>query len=448
MIPEISIIIRTFNEEQWIYHTLYAIETQNFKSYEIIIVDSGSNDFTVKVAKRFKVSKVIKIKKFLPGKAINIGIQNSIGKYIVCLSAHCIPYNNKWLESLYKNIQKKNIGGVYGRQLPLPYTSDKDKRDLLITFGKDRKIQSKDYFFHNANSIFSRELWKKIPFDNLATNIEDRMWAKEVIDKGYRIIYEPKASVYHYHGLHQHGNSNNRASGIAKILNRTDYDSVNLFPHSLQPINIPVAAVFLTNESIETDELELKSFKKALEYAKESIYIKKIYVLSNFKKLAEQNKINWINRNKKIFKTKNINVESLLSSALHEIEKTHYFPQVIIYINHFYTYRPKKLFDNVITQLQISGKSSVFPSYVDYGHYWQKNTNDNLMQIDSSLNSRNQREPVMKALYGLGCATLSKFIREKSLIGDSPGIYLINDFQYTLNIKDSGVKNLIQKIYD
>ena len=44
-----------------------------------------------------------------------------------------------------------------------PDTTDVDKRDLLTIFGLDKKIQVKDTFFHNANSAFRREIWKKIP---------------------------------------------------------------------------------------------------------------------------------------------------------------------------------------------------------------------------------------------------------------------------------------------
>ena len=48
-----SIIIRTYNEEDWIGHCLTSIQNQKFKNYEIIIVDNFSKDNTVKIAKSF-----------------------------------------------------------------------------------------------------------------------------------------------------------------------------------------------------------------------------------------------------------------------------------------------------------------------------------------------------------------------------------------------------------
>ena len=49
------------------------------------------------------------------------------------------------------------IAGVYGRQLPVSFTGDIDKRDLMLVFGKDYRIQKKDYFFHNANSMIKKK---------------------------------------------------------------------------------------------------------------------------------------------------------------------------------------------------------------------------------------------------------------------------------------------------
>ena len=88
--PLVSIIVRTKNEERWIDHCLGAIETQNMRDYEIILVDNDSEDRSVKVASKY-TDKIINVAEFYPGKAINEGIRASFGKYIVILSGHCIP---------------------------------------------------------------------------------------------------------------------------------------------------------------------------------------------------------------------------------------------------------------------------------------------------------------------------------------------------------------------
>ncbi len=242
---DISIIIRTKNEERWIGHCLAMLEKQDNQNFEVILVDNESTDHTIEVAKRYKLAKIINIGKFLPGNAINEGIRASNGKYIVCLSAHCIPKNTDWLSTLRKNFDtEENIAGVYGRQLPVSFTEAVDKRDLLIVFGQDRRIQVKDYFFHNANSMFRRDVWEQFPFDEEVTNIEDRVWGKAVIGASYQIIYDPKAAVYHHHGLHQ-GNKLERAKGVVSIIERVDHEVVNELPESLKPEYAHIAAIVL-----------------------------------------------------------------------------------------------------------------------------------------------------------------------------------------------------------
>jgi glycosyltransferase involved in cell wall biosynthesis len=141
--PTVSIIIRGKNEEDWLGICLRAINSQSYKDFEIIYVDNESSDASINIAKAHDVKKIKTIKKYLPGLAINKGIEMSVGKYIVILSAHCIPTNTEWLNSMVGSIKNKKIAGSYGRQLPLPFTSPDDARDLLITFGNEDRIQVK-----------------------------------------------------------------------------------------------------------------------------------------------------------------------------------------------------------------------------------------------------------------------------------------------------------------
>ena len=143
---KVSIIIRTKNEEQWIEMCLRKIYEQTYRNFELIIVDNLSKDKTIDKIKKYNC-KIVKIKRFIPGKAINLGISKSTGEIIVCLSAHCIPVDRNWLKHLILDLNKKNIGAVYGKQLPLPYSSPLDKRDLYNTFGEEKEYRVKILFF-------------------------------------------------------------------------------------------------------------------------------------------------------------------------------------------------------------------------------------------------------------------------------------------------------------
>ena len=187
--PKIVATFRIKNEERWITNTLESVFAQNFKDFEVIIGDNESIDKTVNKAKKYPIKEVIKITEYLPGKALNQCINNANGEYLVFLSAHCIPANSKWLENLVNALEEnENYAGVYGRQEPMSFSSISDKRDMHIIFGLDRKIQKKDSFFHNANSIIRKNLWKQIQFDEKTTNIEDRIKALDAIRRKFYLL--------------------------------------------------------------------------------------------------------------------------------------------------------------------------------------------------------------------------------------------------------------------
>ena len=256
----VSIVIRGKNEEDWLGLCLRSLREQTYTNYEIIYVDNESSDASVDIANFYQVEQIKTITKFLPGRAINLGVEASRGEYIVILSAHCIPRDKNWLSQLVRSIQPDEIAGVYGRQLPLPSTSPDDARDLLITFGDEDKIQKKDPFFHNANSIVKRSVWDKVKFDNCITNIEDRDWAKKILDLGFHIKYDSEACVFHYHGLHQHNNYESfRAAAVNNLIKKID-DDYNDIPSWFELENRICPIVFYGRSNDIT--YEISRFKK------------------------------------------------------------------------------------------------------------------------------------------------------------------------------------------
>ncbi|GAB6095729.1 hypothetical protein JCM14469_19820 [Desulfatiferula olefinivorans] len=438
--PEVSIIIRTKNEERWIAHCLGMICKQVYQDFEIILVDNESTDYTVQVAKRFPLAAIIKIKQYLPGFAINEGIRASSGRYIVCISAHCIPKDCLWLSNLIKNIDDEKIAGVYGRQVPVAFTSDVDKRDLLTTFGLDRRIQIKDYFFHNANSIIQKDIWELFPFDENATNIEDRLWGKAVIEAGYQIIYEPDAVVYHHHGLHQ-GNKPERAKGVVSIIEQVDSASMNGLPESLRPDNVNIIAVVPVKGAIDPNSIENQLINQVVAELKNAKYINEIYFLSDDNELSERHGLSWIPRYE-IAGVDSFSIDELMKETLVMIEKRKIYPEALLYVNYEYIFRPHKLFDNIIVDAQYKGYDTVFPGLIDYGHYWVVNGMGEFIQTSASMKPRKDREPTYKALYGLGCFTSSSVLRTCNLVGGRIGILPIDDSRSALRIGQIGAENI------
>jgi rhamnosyltransferase len=432
--PVVSIIIRAKNEERWIGHCLSMIFQQDYKDFEVILVDNVSTDHTVQVAKRYPLARILNIERFRPGNALNEGIRASSGRFIVCLSAHCVPKDTDWLTRLLDNFKDDpRLAGVYGRQLPVSFTDPVDKRDLLIVFGQDRRVQVKDYFFHNANSMLRRDVWEVFPFDEEVTNIEDRVWGKAVTSAGYHIIYDPEAAVYHHHGLHQ-GNTPERTKGVVSIIERVDEDVVNELPDSFKPEHANIAAVLPVFGIIERGSQQAKLLSETLATLQSAKYVDNIYVLSRQKEIVSEG-VRWIDRGL-IADVDRLGMDELMQQALTAVEAQADYPEALLYVNYEYLSRPENLFDELIFDAQYKGYDTVFPGFVDYAHYWFRAEDGQFRQTDTSMRGRAERQPIFRALYGLGCVTAATVLRKGQMVGGKIGMLPIQGLQYTLRARD------------
>ncbi|MBI5140263.1 MAG: glycosyltransferase family 2 protein [Candidatus Vogelbacteria bacterium] len=431
---KVSIIIRSYNEEKWISPCLQAVFNQRYNDFEVILVDNLSKDQTVKRARHWPV-KIISVNEFLPGRAINAGIKKSSGDYIVCLSAHCIPVNDRWLGNLLLNFDDNKVAGVYGRQEPLAFTSDTDKRDLITVFGLDKKIQLKDSFFHNANSMIRRDIWKKIPFDEKITNIEDRLWAREILRAGYKIIYEPEASVYHYHGIHQNQNLE-RLNNVVKIIENLNARDGYKFSHlNLEHLNV-IAMVPVKGEMLKINGKALLQY--TIENAKKAKSIKQVIVLTDSeqqaaaaRKLGAQ--VPFIRDNS--LSGEHVGLEHVYQYSIQELEKRGIMADVVVTLEVTFPFRPKGFIDQLVLRLLQNGLDSVVAARPEYGACWIKE-NGTLRQIDAGFMPRKFKDPVYVSIKGLGSAMLPIFLREGRLLGDKVGIVEIDNPHASIEVRD------------
>lgn len=98
--PKFSIVIPVYNVEKFIKRTLDSIKSQTYNDYEIIIVDDGSTDKSIDIAKKYDI-KIIKSKHVEVSEARNIGAKQAKGEYLVFLDS-----DDWWDKDLLKEVSK------------------------------------------------------------------------------------------------------------------------------------------------------------------------------------------------------------------------------------------------------------------------------------------------------------------------------------------------------
>jgi len=106
--PLLSIIIPTYNEENYLPFLLSSIKNQGFKNYEIIVADNNSKDKTAEIARTYGCKIV---KGGMPPKARNNGAKKAKGRLLLFLDADVILPEN-FLERAIKIFFQKKLGAA------------------------------------------------------------------------------------------------------------------------------------------------------------------------------------------------------------------------------------------------------------------------------------------------------------------------------------------------
>ncbi|MDR1763360.1 MAG: glycosyltransferase [Dysgonamonadaceae bacterium] len=86
--PAISIVMPAFNAEKYISEAIESTLAQSFTDFELIIIDDGSTDSTVRIARSYSDSRIVLMENshdFIA--SLNLGIDIAKGKYIARMDA-------------------------------------------------------------------------------------------------------------------------------------------------------------------------------------------------------------------------------------------------------------------------------------------------------------------------------------------------------------------------
>jgi len=176
---KVSVIIPVYNAEKYIAATVQSVLSQTYKNFEIIIVDDGTPDNSVKVCQQFNDSRIKIIhqrNRGLPG-ARNTGIRHAQGDYLAFLDADDI-----WLpEKLEKHVEHLNNSPTVGISFCYSAFINEQGNSTGIC-QKPRKLYDitpsyvlcRNPVGNGSAAVIRREVFEDIKFqDNLYGTVED-----------------------------------------------------------------------------------------------------------------------------------------------------------------------------------------------------------------------------------------------------------------------------------
>lgn len=197
-----TIVIRTLNEAVYLGDLLTMIARQQTDGlgHEVVLVDSGSTDGTVDIARRHGC-RIVTIAKseFSFGRSLNRGCAAAAGDVLVFISGHCVPVDAQWLQRLCAPVLAGRVACAYGRQVGDDDSNFSERRIFAKYFPETSAVPQDGFFCNNANSALARSAWEKYRFDEDLTGLEDMALAKRITGDGGKVGYVADAPVFHHH---------------------------------------------------------------------------------------------------------------------------------------------------------------------------------------------------------------------------------------------------------
>lgn len=198
----ITIVINVYNGEKYIRKCLDSIICQTYNNIEILIINDGSTDNTLKICNSYKDERIriITTKNLWLSMSRNVGLDNAKGDYIYFVDVDdfiekdtieylynlCVKYKKDIAISNYKNIYNYN----YTIKQPLEKIEELDSKEML-----------KRIFLKDQNSVV---IWNKLIKKELLDNLrfEDRIvndvaFTHKLVMKTNNIIHSNQIKYYH-----------------------------------------------------------------------------------------------------------------------------------------------------------------------------------------------------------------------------------------------------------
>ncbi|MEM8861672.1 MAG: glycosyltransferase, partial [Chloroflexota bacterium] len=199
---DFSVIIPAYNAEKTLPDCIHALKNQIDVpgTYEIILVDNGSNDLTVDLAKAAGWQVAVQTKRG-PGACRNMGLSIAQGDIICFTDADCAPLEN-WISEVTQPLREdSSITGCKG----VYKTHQKTVAARFVQAEYEGKYQllaqqEQIDFIDTYCAAYRHEALQEVNgFNEDFQKAEDTEMAYRLASSGHKLVFQPKAVVYHTH---------------------------------------------------------------------------------------------------------------------------------------------------------------------------------------------------------------------------------------------------------
>jgi len=209
----ISIILLTFNAEKYLdkfFVSLFENLDKCSEESEILLIDSSSNDKTVEIARKYNVRPhIIERDEFDHGGTRTLAARISRGDILIYFTQDALLFNEDSISNLIKHFKDKDVGAVYGRQIYYDDTNlfgkhlrlfNYPENFLIKTYDDKYKYGLKTAFLSNSFCAYRKTALEEIGyFKEKLIMGEDSYAGAMLLKAGYKLFYEPNATVFHSH---------------------------------------------------------------------------------------------------------------------------------------------------------------------------------------------------------------------------------------------------------
>lgn len=204
---DISMIVPVFNGGTKIRRCVDALARQvTRRRYEVIIVDDGSTDSGLEGLASESADRPVRVFRQAnqgPAVARNLGVSVARGKFVLFTDADCEPVED-WLEEMMRPMEENpSVVGVKGAYLTRQQgiVSRFVQLEYESKYERMKKDQYID-FIDTYSAGFVKEDFRRVGcYDTRfpTASVEDQEFSFRMWEAGCRMVFNPKAKVYHTH---------------------------------------------------------------------------------------------------------------------------------------------------------------------------------------------------------------------------------------------------------